>query len=173
MFLFSIRLPKPASRTASLSIPTKHQAQLARDLENLPQFLCRQDDIVLVNQKPSVEFLSGIKQAGFALPEFVEMDRNAGLRPGAFRNKPCHEAGSETGVPAALANLTSRKLGRLRPWAWGPDSVEIFEPIFANLTGEKRTATGSFNPDIAQLYSKAWSAEFLRKILGRSEVTIL
>ncbi|MEY4918367.1 MAG: hypothetical protein RL616_2280, partial [Verrucomicrobiota bacterium] len=40
--------------------PTKHQAQLARDLENLPQFLCRQDDIVLVNQKPSVVFLSRI-----------------------------------------------------------------------------------------------------------------
>jgi len=38
---------------------------LARDLENLPQFLCRQDDIVLTNQKPGVEFLSGIKQAGF------------------------------------------------------------------------------------------------------------
>src|SRR5690242_10053801 len=52
--------------------PTKHQAQLARDLENLPQFLCRQDDIVLVSRKPSVEFLSGIKQAGFPLPEFVE-----------------------------------------------------------------------------------------------------
>jgi hypothetical protein len=26
--------------------PTKHQAQLVRDLTNLPQFLCRQDDIV-------------------------------------------------------------------------------------------------------------------------------
>jgi uncharacterized ferritin-like protein (DUF455 family) len=147
--------------------PTKHQAQLARDLANLPQFLCRQDDIVLVNQKPSVEFLSGIKQAGFALPEFVEMDRNAGLRPGAFQNKPCHEAGPEAGVPAALANLTSRKLGRLRPWAWGPDSVEMLEPLFANLTGEKRTANGSFNPGIAQLYSKTWSAELLKKILGR------
>ncbi len=123
--------------------PTKHQAQLARDLANLPQFLCRQDDIVLVNQKPSVEFLSGIKQAGFALPEFVEFDRRA--------------------------SLNERKLGRLRPWAWGPDSVELFEPIFGNLTGEKRTANGSFNPDIAQLYSKAWSAALLRKILdGRA-----
>ncbi|MEJ0088474.1 MAG: DUF455 family protein [Limisphaerales bacterium] len=120
--------------------PTKHQAQLARDLENLPQFLCRQDDIVVVNEKPSVEFLSGIKQAGFALPEFVELDRRA--------------------------SLTERKLGRLRPWAWGPDSVELFEPIFANLTGEKRTASGSFNPKIAQLYSKAWSAALLRKILS-------
>jgi uncharacterized ferritin-like protein (DUF455 family) len=120
--------------------PTKHQAQLARDLSNLPQFLCRQDDIVLVNQKPSVEFLSGVKQAGFALPEFFEF--------------------SET------KNLTQRKLGRLRPWAWGPDSVELFEPIFANLTAEKRDVSESFNPAIAQLYSKAWSAALLKKFLS-------
>jgi uncharacterized ferritin-like protein (DUF455 family) len=119
--------------------PTGHQAQLARDLANLPQFLCRRDDIVLVNEKPPVEFLSGIKQAGFALPEFVKLETRA--------------------------SLTSRKLGRLRPWAWGPDSVELLEPIFANLTGEQRTASGSFNPEIAQLYSKAWSATLLEKIL--------
>jgi uncharacterized ferritin-like protein (DUF455 family) len=121
--------------------PTKHQAQLARDLTNLPQFFCRQDDIVLVNEKPSVEFLSSIKQAGFALPEFVGLDHRTGL--------------------------AGRKLGRLRPWAWGPDSVELFEPLFANLTGEKRTAGVSFNPGIAQLYSKAWSAELLNTILDR------
>jgi hypothetical protein len=46
--------------------------------------------------------------------------------------------------------------------------VELFEPIFGNLTGEKRTTAGSFNPDIAQLYSKAWSAALWRKILGRA-----
>lgn len=120
--------------------PTKYQAQLARDLANLPQFLCRQDDIVLVNEKPSVEFLSGIKQVGCALPEFVELE--------------------------SRAILASRKLGRLRPWAWGPNSVELLEPIFANLTGEHRTASGSFNPEIAKLYSKAWSAELLEKILA-------
>ncbi|HXI70787.1 MAG TPA: DUF455 family protein [Verrucomicrobiae bacterium] len=159
--------------------PTKHQAQLARDLANLPQFLCRQDDIVLVNEKPSVEFSSGIKQAGFALPEFVELDWNAehrlGMNPSLNRNLPrrCSafrtgHAGSETGAPTAFANLTERKLGRLRPWAWGPDSVELFEPIFGNLTGEKRTTSGSFNPGIAQLYSKAWSAALLNNVLLRS-----
>ncbi len=140
MFLFSIPLLKPAFAQGKSFNPTKHQAQLARDLENLPQFLCRQDDIVLVNQKPAVDFLSSIKQAGLDLPEFVEMNQRAGL--------------------------TERKLGRLRPWAWGPDSVELFEPIFGNLTGEQRTVSGSFNPDIAQLYSKAWSAALLRKILN-------
>jgi uncharacterized ferritin-like protein (DUF455 family) len=119
--------------------PTKHQVHLAGDLENLPQFLCRQDDIVLVNEKPSVEFLSGIKQAGFMLPEFMDLRRRVGL--------------------------TGRKLGRLRPWAWGPDSVELFEPVFANLTGEKRTVGGSFNPAIAIFYSKVWSATLLKQFV--------
>ena len=165
--------------------PAKHQAQLARDLANLPQYLCRQDDIVLVNQRPSVEFLSGIKQAGFALPEFVELNNSLFSTKGGegrgeevnyFQNQspspqPSPRLGGEREKmpPRVLGimNLASRKLGRLRPWAWGPDSVEILEPLFANLTGEKRTATGSFNPGIAQLYSKAWSAELLKKILGR------
>lgn len=119
--------------------PGKHQAQLVRDLVNLPQFLCRQDDIVLVERKPSVHFLSGLKAAGFALPEFAE----------------------------AVESLVERKLGALRPWAWGPDSVELFRPFFARLTGERRTAGGSFNPEIAQLYSKVWSAALLREILQR------
>lgn len=146
--------------------PTKHQAQLARDLENLPQFLCRQDDIVLVNQKPSVEFLSGIKQAGFALPEFVEMHRSADLPIGKSTNDK--QISNTPSRCSALRELAQRKLGRLRPWAWGPDSVDLFKPIFGNLTGEKRTAAGSFNPDIAQLYSKAWSAALLRRVLGRA-----
>jgi len=123
--------------------PTKHQAQLACDLENLPQFLCRQDDIVLVKNKPSVEFLSRIKSAGFPLPEFVEIKKTGDLK--------------------------SRKLGRLRPWAWGPDSFELLKPLFASVTGEQRDDEKRFNPEIAQLYSKAWSAAFLRKILiGRA-----
>ncbi len=121
--------------------PAKHQAQLARDLENLPQFLCRQDDIVLVERRPSVEFLSGIKQAGFPLPEFVEL--------GHF-----------------IESKGSRKLGRLRPWAWSPDSAELLSPLFANVTAEERAAARRFNPGIARLYSKAWSAELLRHFLA-------
>ena len=36
--------------------PVKHQAMLADDLANLPQFLCRADDIVLLAKRPSVAF---------------------------------------------------------------------------------------------------------------------
>ena len=126
--------------------PVKHQVQLAHDLANLPQFLGRQDDIVLVPERPSVVFLSGLKQAGFALPEFVE-----------------------SGAPTRWAALAERKLGRLRPWAWGPDSVELFTPLFASVTGEVRKAEQCFNERIAPLYSKSWSAALLRRFLSQRE----
>jgi uncharacterized ferritin-like protein (DUF455 family) len=125
--------------------PVKHQAQLARDLANLPQYLGRQDDVVLVPERPTVEFLSGLKQAGFALPEFVEWKGDA------------------------LLNLSRRKLGVLRPWAWGPDSLELLSPLFTSVTGEERRVNQRFNAHIAELYSKAWSADFLRRFITRTE----
>jgi len=127
--------------------PVRHQAMLASDLANLPQFLCRSDDIVLLAKRPSVEFLSAVKQAGFPLPEFVEL---------------------EEGRIGPASSLCQRKIGSLRPWAWGPDSVELLEPLFAKVTGEARTASQRFNEPIARLYSKAWSADFLRTVLARS-----
>jgi uncharacterized ferritin-like protein (DUF455 family) len=125
--------------------PVKHQSLLARDLANLPQFLCRADDIVLVPKRPAVEFLSGIKQAGFALPEFVEL---------------------KDGRVDPASTVCERKLGGLRPWAWGPDSVELLRPLFGNVSGETREAGERFNERIANLYSKGWSAGFLRKVLA-------
>jgi uncharacterized ferritin-like protein (DUF455 family) len=146
--------------------PARHQAQLAADLANLPQFLCRQDDLVLLARRPSVKFLSGIKQAGFALPEFVELGE-AGAGP------PDSRSASVPGSPGGggLASLAHRKLGALRPWAWGPDSLELLQPLFSQVTGEARTASQRFNAGLAQLYSKAWSAEFLRSVLAHSNRT--
>ena len=126
--------------------PGKHQQMLARDLANLPQYLCRSGDIVLVAKRPSMGFLSAVKRAGFPLPEFVEL-KDGRLDP--------------------AISLSQRKLGSLRPWAWGPDSVELLEPLFAQVTGEARTASQRFNEGIARLYSKAWSADFLRTMLAK------
>jgi len=125
--------------------PIKHQALLARDLANLPQFLGRQDDIVLIEQRPSVQFLSLLKQAGFALPEFVELSE---------------------GELTADSRLTQRKLGGLRPWAWGPDSLELFRPLFSQVTHGARSAEQCFNSGIAGLYAKSWSAGLLRRFLA-------
>ncbi|SPE56344.1 conserved hypothetical protein [Verrucomicrobia bacterium] len=129
--------------------PGRHQSMLARDLANLPQFLCRADDIVLLPKRPSVEFLSAVKQAGFPLPEFVEIQ--------AERIDPA-------------SSLCQRKIGSLRPWAWAPDSLELLQPLLATVTGEARYASQRFNERIARLYSKAWSAAFLRKVLAHSRL---
>ncbi|HEY9510155.1 MAG TPA: DUF455 family protein, partial [Verrucomicrobiae bacterium] len=212
--------------------PSKHQARLARDLENLPQFLCREDDIVLVEKRPSVEFLSFIKQAGFPLPEFVEFrwsatvqnrsgstsinesslsprEEGAGREPergGSHFSDESETSSPQPSPPASLGgegekiatlsnshaevvsnsersaentntgvtsgSLLSRKLGRLRPWAWGPDSLQLLAPLLPNVTAELRSAEQRFNEQIARLYSKAWSAEFLGKILSSSKLQI-
>jgi uncharacterized ferritin-like protein (DUF455 family) len=124
--------------------PVKQQALLAKDLAKLPQFLCRQDDIVLVDQLPSLQFLSELKQAGFSLPEFIALDHGR--------------------IPAT-SNLLQRKIGSLKPWAWGPDSVQLLESLFPNVSGESRRAEQRYNSAIADLYSKEWSAAFLHNML--------
>jgi uncharacterized ferritin-like protein (DUF455 family) len=124
--------------------PVKHQLLLAADLANLPQYLSRQDDIVVLPQRPAIKFLTAIRAAGFPLPEFVESD----------------PAGS------GVLSLGSRKLGGLAPWAWGPDSVRFFQPLFDNVTVAKRSPSEYFNGKIARLYSKTWSADLLRQVLA-------
>lgn len=128
--------------------PSRHQTQLHRDLAALPQFLCRQDDIVLVPERPAREFLNSLKEAGFVLPEFVELG---------------------SGGIDLHGDLARRKLGTLRPWAWGPDSVALLSPLLGNVTGESRPAELRFNARLAQLYSKAWSADLWRRMLARNQ----
>jgi hypothetical protein len=128
--------------------PVKHQAMLARDLAHLPQFLCGPRDVVVVPHRPSPEFLASIGRAGFPPPEFVEVGEGGGFPEEQWRG---------------------RDFGSLRPWAWGPDSVKLLAPLFGRVSGEPRTAERAFNEPIARLYSKAWSAGFLRRVLAHWE----
>ena len=122
--------------------PAAPARQLARDLAHLPQFLARRDDVVVVPEAPAPDFLATLKSAGFELPEFVVAPEGERLGNG----------------------LGERKLGGLRPWAWAPDSLERLGPLFPQMTGDDRGPDDCFNPRIAALYSKAWSARFLQEI---------
>jgi uncharacterized ferritin-like protein (DUF455 family) len=129
--------------------PVKHQAALVADLAHLPQFLCRKDDVVLVPKMPAPEFLAGLKRVGFELPEFAVME------PGG-----------------AVPELADRKLGGFRPWAWAPDSVRTLAPLEAQITAPHRSMRACFHERIAALYSKAWSAEFLRTLLPELRASV-
>lgn len=123
--------------------PVKQQALLAADLANIPQFLGAPEDIILVPKLPSAAFLNTLRRVGFPIPEFVHIPDG---------HISSHHA------------LCRRKLHDLRPWGWSPDSVAIMRPLFGRLESG-RTEADCFNADIAQLYSKTWSAEFLSDIL--------
>ncbi len=79
--------------------PDKTSLALENDLETLLIGCCRKDDAVLLRQAPSVEFLAGLKHAGYEIPEIL-----------------------------SPADLPGRKLGGFRPWAWSPDASRLFEP---------------------------------------------
>ena len=114
--------------------PNKQQAALAADLENLPQFLCRKDDVVLVQNRPRTEFLAELKEAGFDLPQFeILHDRRI----------------------ASDSELHTRKTGEFCPWAWSPESVELFP----------ESASDEWLEDIKPSYSKAWSVELLGELI--------
>ena len=125
--------------------PNEYQQKLQSDLENLPQFLCRRDDVVVVRQRPSLGRLQQLQSAGFPTPEFAETGPDGGLE---------------------AATLQERKLSDLRPWAWGPDSLKLFAPVLLNVTTPRHNAEQYFGDPISKLYSKQWSAELLKDVLS-------
>ena len=122
----------------------KHQETLAHDLAALPQFLCRKDDVVLVPTRPSVDFLAGLKEAGFELPQFEAL---------------------QAGHLAADSELRDRKVGGLRPWAWSPESIEVLQPLLDHLTSPPMPVGKAWTDRIQPLFSKAWGVARLRDFL--------
>ena len=129
--------------------PPQRVAELEADFQTLPMLLCVRDDVVLLREKPSSDFLRRMQALGFAIPEFVE----------------CSADG--------LAALAERKVNALRPWGWSPDSAELLAPLVAGLPrgggfdGElSRTQGPCWSAAVRQLYAKSWSAARLGEFLA-------
>ncbi len=121
--------------------PPKLAQQLEEDLRALPMLYCAQDDVVVVERRPSGPFLRRLGALGFAVPEFVEYERSG------IEKTP----------------LLLRKIHGLRPWGWSPESAAFFRPLAQALAqGESMR----WQPSWAALYSKAWSAERLGEFLA-------
>ncbi len=124
---------EPESRISPQSSP------LQDDLEILPLFYSRKDDILLMSAPPKLEHLHGIQEAGFSLPEIL-----------TYGDK-------------MTAPTISRKIGSLRPWSWTPDSVGFFRNTFDSLTRPIETDT-LWNASIRELFSKSWSANWGKQL---------
>ena len=124
--------------------PARLPLQLAADYTALPMFLCAPDDVVLVERRPSSNFLRKMQGAGFPIPEFVEYG-NGDLKK---------------------LEIADRKISRLQPWGWSPDCVRFMSPLLENpTTGIVKPEAEHWNEEKRRLYSKAWSSEVLRQFL--------
>ena len=126
--------------------PSRPVQLLARDFETLPMLLCARDDVVLVQQRPSANFLRRLQRARFPIPEFAAYD-SAGL---------------------ASPALAQRRLRSLRPWGWSPDGDRFLQPLQANLPAATQ---GGWSEAMGPLYSKAWSANALGEFLRTRPAT--
>ncbi len=108
-------------------------AALRADLDIIPALLAVHDDVVLVEQVPSPEHLHAWKSAGLPVAEFM----------------PLKEQGK----------LQQRKLGRLRPWGWSPDSISLLGSLAGNT---KLTGCPPWSESLRQLFAKTTGADFLR-----------
>ena len=114
--------------------------QLGSDLRALPTLICKNHDIVLVEKKPTVNFLKKLRRSGFTLPEYVEY---------GYQN-----------------NLSVWNYGiiqELRPWGWNTESTNFLKPLSKYTKHDRRV---HWDHKWKTLYSKIWSAAQLHDFLN-------
>ena len=115
--------------------PSRH---LEQDLEALLFANAQPDDLVLMRVLPRKEHLARLKEAGLILPETA-----------LLQDDTCEQ-------------LTERKLGGFRPWAWCPESSQLFEKVADNPTSN--TLHPWRTPLPGKLYSKALTSELTEQL---------
>ncbi len=156
VFVFNPFSPASIEAAAQPEAPgvklTRDQAAFVGDLGGLVQFLGRRDDLVLATTTPSPTHRATLQAAGFPPVEFLELSHGR--------------------IPESAA-LSARKLGALRPWCWGPDSLDLLRGLSPHVTGESTALESRFNRGIAELHSKSWGAGFLARFLERESAASL
>lgn len=124
--------------------PNKLLARMEADTANLPQFLCRKEDVVLVRQHPSGQLLQHLAEAGFTIPAF----------------RTLAEVLSESGFPG-------RTIGTLRPWGWSPEVHARLSPL-KKLCGEGfwKSPVSDWTEMHRELSSRQTAREVLSQITG-------
>ena len=108
--------------------PKKAHFLLEKDLAMLPIAWAKRDDVVLLDDLPSREHLLGLKRRGFILPELMKRNDDK--------------------------ELIERKIGGLKPWAWGPVASKLMSRYAASVPDCVDLSWKAWEPDDAELFSK-------------------
>lgn len=121
--------------------PKKAYKLLETDLAMLPLAWARRDDVVLVDEMPSREHLVRLKRNGFVIPELMKI--------------------------GADEELLERKIGGLKPWAWGPEASRVMSRYKGCVPEVVDLAWKGWGADDADLFSKRCGLE-LAELLGEN-----
>lgn len=118
-----------AARAGRTREPNAKVRAMEEDLEILALAWCHEDDLALLRKVPATDHLAKLQAAGLKIPELIAADE--------------------------IAELTERKLGGFRPWAWSPEAAEMLREL------RERASKSSAWP-----WRKALPEEWLSKELG-------
>jgi len=123
--------------------PNRLLQKMEADLAVLPLFFAGKNDFILVNEKPSEEYLSSFRDFGFELPHFVEKRKINSLL------------------------LQQPGINKLEPWGWSPKVHRFLEPLKTNCSEDfKKSPVFNWMPDYKDFYSKKFALQVLSLILS-------
>jgi uncharacterized ferritin-like protein (DUF455 family) len=126
--------------------PNKRIQSVILDLEILPAFLARRDDVVLMRKPPSSQHRLRLAEVGFELPEIDLLASDGHLRSDSL--------------------LTNRKINQVRPWSRSPDIPDLFAGL-----SQINKPVPKWKPANRSLFSKALQIQALQRWMGPGRST--
>ncbi len=119
--------------------------EMENDLAMLPFVYASPGDYVLTEQKPSADFLTFLKNAGFVLPDFVKA--------------------------SDLNSKTSYSLNEIRPWGWSPAAHYSLAKLKDQCSEDfKNSPVFNWTNNSKMLYERISSLKLLNKIVSENDV---
>lgn len=127
--------------------PAKAVSNLQNDCGSLMQFLAANDDIILLEKKPTIQFLEKIQTCGYPVPQFLE------INPKFVNNN----------------SINQSYISQFCPWGWSPESINLFEKFkdkinIKNYFFENIHSNKVLQDYTLSTYSKVYSVKLYKEI---------
>jgi hypothetical protein len=117
--------------------------KMEEDLETLPLFFARPNDVVLIKKVPPPEFLATLKKLNITPPRFLYLKE-----------------------VAKNPEFVSQPKNRLLPWGWSPATHRLLEPLKLSCSKEFQTSpVAGWKPEYREIYSKKFALLILKNLL--------
>lgn len=123
--------------------PNRLLQKMEADLEILPLYFSRPDDVVLVRKVPGLEFTDSLHNLAIQSPRFVNL----------------HHFSEDK-------SFVDQPKNWLMPWGWSPVAHKLLGPLKASCSEQfKNSPVAVWKPEYREIYSKKFALDLLKHIL--------